>query len=372
MRPNFKCLVIAGLFICGLQAQDIVGVWQGEVAQRGAASSRLVAKIDRDARGTLRATVYNADRSAPVIPVSTIGFQGSTLRMTLPTMNATYEGKLSSDGKAIIGVLTEAMPTPLDFARATLQTAWPIPDPPSPIRPMGDDTTPRIEVATIKSARPGARNGGILVARNGTITATNGPVIGAIAMAYGVNPRQVTGGPSWVESENFDITIKPDPEGVPNSAQTRILFQTLLADRLQLRAHIEKREQSVYALTVARGGLKMTEADPPRGNSPSFGIGPANLRINNATMAEVARVLNSVVGRTVVDRTGIVGRYDCLLRFMPSPEVLAQLPANERPPEDAAPDVYSALERQAGLHLEPAKAPVDFVVIDKIEKPSEN
>jgi len=150
------------------------------------------------------------------------------------------------------------------------------------------------------------------------------------------------------------------------------LWQALFADRFALKAHIEKKEQSAYALSVLKSGLRMMKVDPPRGNQPFFGLGPANLRVNNATMADLARVLSHVVGRPVVDQTGIGGRYDCLLKFLPSPADRAELPPNEQPPADAAPDVYAALERQCGLHLQSTRALADTVIIDEIEKPSEN
>jgi uncharacterized protein (TIGR03435 family) len=287
-------------------------------------------------------------------------------------MSATYEGKLSSDGNLITGTLTQASAMPFNLVRATPRTAWTIPDPPAAAKAMGNDVTPGIEVATIRPARPDARGGGVGVSPSGVLTATNTPLSLLIATAWGVDPRQLVDAPSWVESDNFDITIKPDHEGSPNQRQLRILLQTLLADRFRLKARIEKKEQSAYALSAVRSGLKMTRVDPPRGNLPGFGVGPANLRANNATMAEFANVLSHVVGRPVVDQTGIEGRYDCLLRFIPSPADRAQLPPSEQPPENAAPDVYVALERQCGLHLQSTRAPADVVIIDKIEKPSEN
>jgi len=292
--------------------------------------------------------------------------------MTLPTINATYEGRLSSDGNLITGTLTQASAMPLNLVRATPQTAWTIPDPPTAARAMGNDVTPGIEVATIRPSRPDARGGGVLVSPSGVVTATNTPLSGLIAMAYGVDARQLINAPSWLESDNFDITIKPDHAGSPDQRQLRVLLQTLLADRLSLKARIEKKEQAAYALSVVRDGVKMTKVDPPRGDLPGFGLGPANLRVNNATMEEFANVLSQVVGLPVMDQTRIQGRYDCLLRFFPSPADRAQLPPNEQPPEDAAPDVYAALERQCGLYLQSTRAPADVVIIDKIEKPSEN
>ncbi len=372
MCTTLRWLVMLGLFVSALRAQDITGTWQGTLTRPESGTARLVARISRDANGTLSATAYNADRSAPAIPVNAISFQGLTLRMTLPTMNATYEGRLSSDGNLIAGTLTQASAMPFKLVRATPQTAWTIPDPPTAVRAMGNNVTPGIEVATIKPSRPDARGGGVMVGPSGVLTATNAPLNLLIAMAYGVDQRQLSGAPSWAESDNFDITIKPDREGVPNQAQVRLLWQALLADRFALKAHIEKKDQSAYALAVLKSGLRMTKVDPPRGDLPGFGLGPANLRVNNATMAEFANVLSHVVGRPVVDRTGIEGRYDCLMQFLPGPTERPQLPPNEQPPEDAAPDAYVALERHCGLHLESTRAPADMVIIDKIEKPSEN
>lgn len=372
MGTSFRWLAMLVLFVSALGAQEVSGTWQGTLTRLDGGTARLVARINRDTNGTLTATAYNADRSAPAIPAEAISFRGLTLRMTLPTINATYEGRLSSDGNLITGTLTQASAMPLNLVRETPQTAWKIPDPPAAARAMGNDVTPGIEVATIRRSGPDARGGGVLASPSGVLTVTNTPLKGLIAMGYGVDLGQLINTPLWVESDNFDITIKPDHEGSPNQRQLRTLLRTLLADRFRLTARIEKKEQSAYALSVVRGGLKMTRVDPPRGDLPGFGVGPTNLRVNNATMGEFADVLSHVVGRPVVDQTGIEGRYDCLLRFIPSPADRAQLPPNEQPPEDAAPDVYAALERQCGLHLQSTRAPADVVIIDKIEKPTEN
>jgi len=201
-----------------VQKQDVAGTWQGTLTRPEGGTIRLVAKISRDTNGALNATAYNADRSAPAIPVSAISFQGLTLRMTLPTINATYDGRLSSDGNLIAGTFTQASAMPLNLVRATPQTAWTIPDPPIAVRAMENDVTPGIEVATIRPSRPDAQGSGVLVGPSGVLTATNISLDVLIASAYGVDQRQISGAPSWVESY-FDITIKPDHEGVPNQAQ---------------------------------------------------------------------------------------------------------------------------------------------------------
>ena len=129
---------------------------------------------------------------------------------------------------------------PLNLVRATPQTAWTIPDPPTAARDMGNDVTPGIEVATIKPSQPDARGGGVMSGPSGALTATNAPLNVLIAIAYGVDQRQLSGAPSWIESANFDITIKPDREGVPNQMQARLLWQALLAYRFALKVHIEE------------------------------------------------------------------------------------------------------------------------------------
>src|SRR5262249_3411405 len=142
------------------------------------------------------------------------------------------------------------------------------------------------EVATIKPSEPGP-GGGILVNRSGLLTTRNTTLAGLIKFAYGLHEKQVIGGQSWMESDRYDITAKPDKEGIPNHEQVTTMMQKLLADRFQLKFHREQKELSVYAITVTRTGAKLTKSDS---NSPLPGIGgpPQNFSARNATIGEVA------------------------------------------------------------------------------------
>jgi uncharacterized protein (TIGR03435 family) len=110
---------------------------------------------------------------------------------------------------------------------------------------MPADANPAFEVSTIKPSPPEARGNSILVGRGGTnlFTTTNTTLSDLITFAYGLHARQVTGGPSWIDSDEFDVTGKPDQPGIPNVTQLRTMVQKLLEDRFQLTFHRESRSQ---------------------------------------------------------------------------------------------------------------------------------
>jgi bla regulator protein blaR1 len=209
-----------------------------------------------------------------------------------------------------------------------------------------------------------------------TTTAT--PLRTLVQFANGIHPRQISNGPSWLDSDRYDVTIKPDRDGAPSIAQMRVLVQKLLADRFQLVSHREKKELSVYAITIARGGPKLTPHGGPASNQPGFGFGRGMLNIRNSTMAEFAGFLQAnILEQPVVDQTGLTDRFDFNVKYTPDVAQLANLPAGVPPPPpvneaDAPPDLFTAFQQQIGLKLENTKAAVDVVVIDKVEKPSDN
>jgi uncharacterized protein (TIGR03435 family) len=241
---------------------------------------------------------------------------------------------------------------------------------------------PQFEVASIKLSQSGEAGGTLRVSPSGLVNMTNFPVMVLIRFAYDVPRRQISGGPSWLESERFDIVGKPDAEGTPSMSQLRGMLLKLLAERFQLSLHQEKKELSVYALTVAKGGPKLSEDTGHPNELPKFfGRGESQGRnIQNATMAEFASDLQGILAdRPVVDRTGLGSkRYDFILKW--TADAPANTPANngatgapsaaENP--DAPPDIFAAIQEQLGLKLESTKAQVDVIVIDHVEKPSEN
>jgi uncharacterized protein (TIGR03435 family) len=246
---------------------------------------------------------------------------------------------------------------------------------------MAADANPQFEVATIKPSQSRDAGGSIKVGPSGMVNLTNFPIMVLIRFAYDVPRRQISGGPSWLESEKFDIVGKPDIEGSPSMSQLRAMLLKLLADRFQLSLHQEKKELSVYALTVAKGGPKLSEDTGHPNELPKFfGRGESQGRnVQNATMAEFASDLQGTLERPVLDRTGLGSkRYDFILKW--TADMPANTPANngatgapsaaEKP--DAPPDIFAAIQQQLGLKLESTKAQVDVIVIDHVEKPSEN
>jgi uncharacterized protein (TIGR03435 family) len=359
-----------------LQAQDISGNWQGTL--QAGRELRVVLQISKDA-GALKATFYSIDQPSAGLPAAGITLQeDGKLKMTFPAINGTYEGKLNTDGKSITGTFSQGQPLPLNLARATPETAWTIPEPPPPPKTMPADAKPVFEVATIKPARPEGRFS-LLVNRGGMLNTTSTTVADLIKFAYDVHPKQITGAPSWIETEKYDVTGKPDVEGIPSIAQLKIMLQKLLADRFQLTLHHDKKELSAYAITVTKTGATIAKNETNPNGLPGFGGGPRAFNVVNSTMGEFATILQAqILDRPVVDQTGFGStRYNFILRFTPDgPQAQPGGPGpNGAPPADPAdapPDIYTAFQQQLGLKLESMKAPVDVLVIDRVEKPSDN
>jgi uncharacterized protein (TIGR03435 family) len=362
---------------------NVVGTWQGTLKPPNAPPDRpglrIVLKISRNADESLKGVLYSIDQNPTPINASAISQNGSTLKMSIAAIGGEFEGKLSSDGSTIAGQFSQGGPNqPLEFAKATTQTAWVIPEPPPPTKPMDPEAKPVFEVATIKPSDPNRPGQSILVGRGGAnlLTTTNTSLHDLIIFAYGIHPKQLIGLPGWAESDKYDLTAKPDKEGVPNPTQLRVALQKLLEERFQLTFHREKRELSAYILAAGKTPHKMNPTQR-QGNLPGFGgRGPGSILVSNATMPEFTDFLQArLLDRPVVDQTGITGRWDFTLKWVPDAAALAQLPPGVTPPppaDDAAPDIFGAVQSQLGLKLEGTKAPVEVLVVDKVSKPSEN
>ncbi len=159
-----------------------------------------------------------------------------------------------------------------------------------------------------------------------------------MTFVYGVHPKQIVGGPEWMETDKFDITAKPDGEGQPNGDQWKKMVDKLLADRFGLKYHHDKKELSVYALTVAKTGQKLTPSTgDPNGLPGLFFRGLGVLPARNATMNDFAGVMQSaVLDRPVVDQTGIKGRYDFELKWTPDETQFLPLGGGAKAAADAA------------------------------------
>lgn len=377
MRKLFVCLAALAAGSGALLAQNIAGTWQGTLAppQAQGRTLRIVLKVSRGDDEKLKATFYSIDQPAPPLDAKSVSLQGPTFKFEIAAANASYEGKF--DGDAITGNWTQGASIPLNFARATPATTWAIPEPPPPPKRMPANAKPTFDVSTIKPTAPDTRGSSILVGRNGgnTFTTTNTSLKDLIIFAYGIHEKQLSGGPAWMESDRFDITAKPDTEGMPSVDQLRGMLQKLLVERFGLTFHTEKKELSAYALTAAKGGVKITKSQLT-GSLPGFGGRPGNIFVANSTMPEFAGFLQArIVDRPVVDQTGLEGRYDLKATWQPDVNqapVAGQPPAPAPPADENLPDMFGAFTQQLGLKLEAAKLPVDVMVIDKATKPSEN
>jgi uncharacterized protein (TIGR03435 family) len=364
-----------------LFAQDLTGTWQGTL-KPGQRELRIVMKISRD-DDKLKAVMYSIDQGGQPITANSISRNGSTVKFAITQINGSYEGKLSPDGNTITGDWTQGQPLALNLVRATPETTWTIPEPPPPPKRMPADAKPEFEVATIKPARP-EEGFSLLVNGSGMMNTTATSLSDLIKFAYDLHPRQITGGPPWLESEKYDVSGKPDTPGLPNVTQLKSMVQKLLADRFALKFHMEPKELSVYAIQLGPGGHKMTKDDSNPDGLPGFGGGgPRGMFVRNATMTEFAHVMQAnVLDRPVVDQTGLgKARWDFILKWTPDgpprPGAALQGPAApaggaaaEAP--DAPPDIFGAFAQQLGLKLQSTKAPVDVLVVDKVEKPSAN
>jgi len=384
MKMWIRIIALLAVSAAALVAQNLAGTWQGtlQVPQAPGGQLRTVLKISRADDESLKGTFYSIDQPGRGLPIGAVTQQGPSVKITIPGIGGTFEGKLSADGNSIAGTWSQGQPKPLtlNLVRATPETAWTIPEPPPPPKPMAPDANPVFEVATIKPSDPN-RPGKAFQIRGRELLTLNTTVTDIITFIYGVHPRQISGGPSWMDSEKFDINAKPDGEGQPNLDQYKTMVKKLLADRFKLAFHHDKKELTVYAITVARGGPKLTKSEGnPNGPPALFFRGLGVLPARNANMEEFAGVMQgAVLDRPVVDQTGLTGKFDFTLQWTPDETQFAALrgggPPPPQPPSDTAdarPDLFTAMQQQLGLKLESTRAPADVLVIDHVEKPSEN
>ena len=259
------------------------------------------------------------------------------------------------------------------------------------------------EVASIKPNHSGDRR--FFVSwQPGRFNATGMTLKFLITMAYDVKDFQVSGGPSWVNSERYDIDAKePDSiaqimEKLPREQQGLLadsMLQSLLADRFQLKLTRGTKDMPAYALVVAKNGPKLQEAKPvdtpaeapsgPNGHphGPMMRMGRGEINGQGVPLSFLASVLSQQLGRTVLDKTELKGNYDLTLKWTPEqgegmmmagpgPGGGGPPPDGAPPPDASGPSIFTALQEQLGLRLEATKAPAEVLTIDHVERPSEN
>ncbi len=256
-------------------------------------------------------------------------------------------------------------------------------------------TGPRFEVVSIKlyaSDPVGWRQGHTIVGPTdeGTFEATEVTLESLVELAFGVHhPWLIQGGPNWFLSEKFDIQAKAG-----NSANEELsgltwdqgaalkhrMLQALLEDRIKLAVHRETQALPGYALVIAKNGPKLREASGVEGVEGQWGGNAQGLlSFRRTPMATLAEFLSDSLGCTVVDHTGLKGNYNFTLQWRypqseaetsGEPEMGKPASKNPQMPDASTTSNFAAIQEQLGLKLEPAKNPVEVLVIDDIEKPS--
>jgi uncharacterized protein (TIGR03435 family) len=223
-------------------------------------------------------------------------------------------------------------------------------------------TPPAFEAASIKPNHSGSGSSSDNT-EHGRLTVTNETVKQLIQMAFNVKDFQIEGGPRWLATERYDIvatTGKPDDI---KDAEFRALLQSLLADRFTFRYHRDTKQLTMYSLAVAKGSPKLTEHTGEAGGSSNTNSrsGKTTMTVTKGTMASLASHLEGQTGRIIKDNTGLKGAYDYKLEW-----------SNDQAEDSSLPSLFTALQEQLGLRLDSTKGPVEMIVIDRVERPSEN
>jgi uncharacterized protein (TIGR03435 family) len=296
-------------------------------------------------------------------------------------------------------------------------------------------TSPKFEVASIKPNKSGGKQMFFSIMNppnDGRFYATGPTLKMLLRMAYNVQDSQILGGPSWIDHERFDIQAKADSSVneelkklSPDQAKLvkQRMLQNLLADRFKLTLRHETKTLPVYALVVAKRGPKLQESKdsgmaPIGGGGPGgpkgpmmrvhFGRGEQEVASRDVQMSFLAQMLSQRLGRTVLDKTGLKGRYSFTLKWsadvnhgqmIGGPGPVGGLgpggagageatgaagsgqPMAGTPPgspdssgssDSSGPSIFTAIQQQLGLRLKPAKGPVEVLVVDRVEQPSAN
>ena len=265
-----------------------------------------------------------------------------------------------------------------------------------PTTATADARLPAYDVVSIK---PNKSDSGMVRAmyRPDGYSASNMSLKMLIQAAYGIREDLISGAPGWADSARYDVDAKVDGADVDalkklSPEQRRLILQPLLADRFKLKVHTETKQLPVYELVVAKGGPKLKEATPGDtyangikgpdgvGRGGMMRVGRGQLTAQGVPMTSVVNMLSQQLHRTVIDKTGLTGKYDLELNWTPDHGLRVRCSrgrmAHRRmamlAPDASGPSIFTALQEQLGLKLQSAKGPVETLVIDHVEMPSEN
>jgi uncharacterized protein (TIGR03435 family) len=259
----------------------------------------------------------------------------------------------------------------------------------------GDINVPPFDVVAVKPNNSDSRGMRIMFKPDG-YSATNVSPKTLIQTAYGIREDLISGAPGWTDSARYDFEAKVAGADVDalkklTPEQRRSMLQPALADRFKLKAHTETKQLPVFELVLAKNGSKLKEATPgdsyangikgpdgvPRGGMMRMGRG--ELTGQGLPISSLVSMLSQELHQTVIDKTRLTGKYDFELAWTPDQgsDPMFKGPEGAQPRTDSAPDasgpsIFTAIQEQLGLRLQSSKGPVETLVVDHIEMPSEN
>lgn len=305
------------------------------------------------------------------------GVTGANLKKRIARiMNKRFGDKFSTGTKSLLisaGLIALAVPIVFGQINSTANEGLSaVTDPSVKI--------PAFEVASVRPNKSDTMAFKVVFTPDG-LRAENASLLMIIRFAYGLRNSlddKFRGMPAWAKTERFNIDAKVDGSDVAelqklSRDQRGMMLQAILADRFKFLAHRESVEQPVYDLVIAKNGPKITEANPSDESLP-VNWGKGHISVQSAPMSSLVSMLTQTVGRTVLDRTGLTGKYKFTLDWTPDdasdPEVGQQ--ATGASPGSSGPSIFTAIQEELGLKLVSTKGPVECLVIDHVERPSEN
>ena len=248
---------------------------------------------------------------------------------------------------------------------------------------------PEFEVASIKPNASGVRMQRVMFTPDG-FSATNIPLDFLVSDAYGISRDLISGGPNWIVSSRYDVEAKVAGADVAewhrlDPRQRNSMLLPLLADRFKLKVHKETKLRPIYKLVIAKNGPKLKEAKPgDTGTKGTNRVSRPGMTLiaprQGVPIAMLADRLSEILHRTIVDKTGLTGKYDITLEWasedgpapMPPGPGGDQRRTDSAPPPDTGPSLFTAIQEQLGLELQSTKGPVETLVMDHVEQLSEN
>jgi uncharacterized protein (TIGR03435 family) len=228
------------------------------------------------------------------------------------------------------------------------------------------------EVASVHPHSPGDARFGVKMPVNGQFAATGVVTKLLVMLAYDVQESQIVGGPDWFATDKWDVQAKSGDGSTHSSEETLHMLRSMLEERFGLRIHRETQQRPAYVLTVAKGGPKFKS--PEESGSTNYRITRNSISLERGDIARMAQFLSTALGRPVIDQTGLSGIYDLSLQWDDAPVPEGGVPGLDTPavPGNDRGSIFTAIQDDLGLRLESRRAPVEVIVVDRVERPSEN